>query len=80
MNGTADRSGVVFFDPLTLTLSLGERGYRGERAYGRERNIPAQAHSLRPIVPKPPSPTPVSPCRAGPTGPGVRSLCAGTNR
>ncbi len=72
MNGTADRSGVVFFDPLTLTLSLGEREYR--------REMPAQVSSLRPIVPKPPSLPHVSPCRANPTGPGVRSVCAGTNR
>jgi hypothetical protein len=69
MNGTADRSGTMF-DPL----SLRERQYTG----GRE--IPAQVRSLRPVVPKPPSPSHFSPCRTGPKGPGVRSLCAGTNR
>ncbi len=69
MNGTADRSGTMF-DPLSLR----------ERAYARERNLPAQAHSLRPIVPKPPSPPHFSPCYASPTGPGVRRLGAGTNR
>jgi hypothetical protein len=69
MNGTADRSGTMF-DSLSLR----------ERAYTRERNMPAQAHSLRPSVPKPTSLPHVSPCHAGPKGPGVRSLCAGTNR
>jgi hypothetical protein len=69
MNGTADRSGTMF-DPF----SLRERAYAGRRA------MPVQAYSLRPIVPKPPSPPHVSLCHAGPMGQGVSRLCAGTNR
>jgi hypothetical protein len=69
MDGTADRSGFLF-DPL----SLWEREYTGER------EMPAQARSLRPVVPKPPSPSPFPPCHAGPTGPGARELPAGTSR
>jgi hypothetical protein len=68
MNGTADRCGTMF-DPLSLR----------ERTY-KERKIPAQARSLRPIVPKPPSPPNFSPCHAVPKGPGVRSLPAGASQ
>jgi hypothetical protein len=69
MDGTADRSGTMF-DPL----SLWEREYTG----GRE--MPAHSRGLRPVVPKPPSPSPFPPCHAGPTGPGARSLPIGAIR
>jgi hypothetical protein len=69
MNGTADRSGTMF-DPL----SPREREYTG----GRE--MPAQASSLRPVVPKTPPPSPFPPRHAGPTGPGARSLPPGASR
>jgi hypothetical protein len=69
MNGTADRSGTMF-DPL----SPREREYTG----GRE--MPAQARSLRPVVPKPPPPSPFPPCHACLIGLGARGLPAGTSR
>ena len=65
MDGTADRSGVLF-DPLTL-----ER----EHIKKRESAHP-QGRSLRPIVPKPPSPPLSPPCYADPMGPGARGLLA----
>jgi hypothetical protein len=90
MDGTADRSGILFA-PLTPTprnvlpafppnsfhvfVSLGERGYIRER-----KSTYTQALSLRPIVPKPPSPLLSPPCHAGSTGPDVRRLPVGANQ
>jgi hypothetical protein len=64
MDGTADRSGILF-DPFTLR----EREYTGGRAH-------AQRRSLRPTVPKPPPPSHSPPCRAARTGLGACRLPA----
>jgi hypothetical protein len=69
MDGTADRSGIHF-----APLSLWERAYTGGR------KIPAQVRGLRPVVPKLPPPSPFSPCHAGLTGPGARSLPVGASQ
>jgi hypothetical protein len=69
MDGTADRNGTTFY-----SLSLWDRQY----TEGGE--MPAQASSLRPVVPKPPPPSHVPPCHAGPKGPGARSLPTGTSQ
>jgi hypothetical protein len=79
MDGTADRSESKF-NPLTLTLSLGERGYSGERKYTGGREMPAQARYLRPIVLNPQPPSPFPPCHAVPTGPGARRLPVGASQ
>jgi len=90
MNGTADRSGILFA-PLTPTprnvfpafptasfhvvVSLRESGYTRKRE-----STYTQALSLRPIVPKPSSPLLSPPCHAGSTGPDVRRLPVGANQ
>ncbi len=83
MDGTADRSGRIFFDPLTLTLrnvlpafltdyihvvvSLRERGYGGEREYTRGQGH-TQGYSLWSTVRKTPPPSHFPPSRADRTG------------
>jgi len=73
MDGAADRSGRITFDPLTLTPSLGERGYSGEREYTRGQGH-THSHRLWPTVRKTQPSTHFPPSRAGRTGLGACRL------
>jgi hypothetical protein len=70
MDGTADRSGRISFDPLTLTLSLGERGYSGEREYTKGQGH-TRGYRLWPTVRKTQPPSHFPPSRADRTGLGA---------